>query len=289
MHCVRPFPGTLRAACETSASRVSGPGDTIGDVIDTPAQLPPWDACHFLPSGATSILDVGCNVGAGLERAYRLGISNLYGIEINRHAVEAARERLGRLPGVDVSRIVHGSADTLPFWDASADVAMAIETMEHVPAALRPAVVHEVWRVLRPGAPFIITVPADGMFSWLDPSNVRLRFPRLFDRVSRAIGGGGRERGFEAEKHGIVWHHHFSVPELRALLEPAFQIERVRRRGCFVAPICAGLVFPFYRRQRHDHPIARLLQRLEAWDLSVETSPRFAWNVLVVARKPASP
>jgi len=35
-------------------------------------------------------------------------------------------------------------------------------------------------RVLRPGAPFIITVPAAGLFAWLDPANVRLRFPRLF-------------------------------------------------------------------------------------------------------------
>jgi SAM-dependent methyltransferase len=254
-----------------------------------PVLLPPWDACHYLPSDATSILDVGCNVGAGLERAYRMGISNLYGIEINRHAVEAARERLGRLPGVDVSRIVHGSADALPFSDASADVAMAIETMEHVPAPLRSAMVREVWRVLRPAAPFIITVPADGMFSWLDPANVRLRFPRLVNRVSRMVGGGGRERGFEGEKHGIVWHQHFGVSELRALLEPAFQIEHVRWRGCFVAPICAGLMFPFYRRQQFDHPIARWLHRLEAWDLSVETSARFAWNVLVVARKPAAP
>jgi hypothetical protein len=107
--------------------------------------------------------------------------------------------------------------------------------------------------------------------------------------VSRAVGGGGRERGFAAEKHGIVWHHHFSVPELRALLEPAFQVERIRRRGCLVAPICAGLAFPFYRRHAYDHPIAKLLHRLEAWDLSLETSARFAWNLLVVARKPASP
>jgi SAM-dependent methyltransferase len=257
-------------------------------VTGAPESLPPWDACHFLPSDATSVLDIGCNVGAGLERLYRLGISNLYGIEINRHAAQAARERLGRLPGVDTSRIVHGSSDALPFSDASIDVAMAIETLEHVPDALRSVVVREVWRVLRPGAPFIITVPADGMFSWLDPANARLRFPGLFSRVSRTVGGDGRERGYEAEKHGIVWHHHFSMPELRALLEPAFQVERVRRRGCFVAPICAGLLFPFYRHQRYDHPIARLLNRLEAWDLSVETSPRLGWNVLVVARKPAS-
>ena len=76
----------------------------------------------------------GCNVGAGLARAYELGIRELHGIEINRHAVETARTRLASLPGVDPSQIVHGSADILPFADASIDVATAIETLEHVPA-----------------------------------------------------------------------------------------------------------------------------------------------------------
>jgi SAM-dependent methyltransferase len=247
--------------------------------------LPPWDAAHYWPPDARSILDVGCNVGAGLARAYELGIHQLHGIEINRHAVVAARARLSSLPGVDVSQIVHGSADALPFADASIDVAMAIETLEHVPDALRPGVFGEVWRVLRPGAPFVITVPADGLFAWLDPANVRLRFPRLFVRLSRAAGGRGREHGYDGEKHDIVWHHHFSVPELRTLIEPAFQIERIRGRGCFVAPICGGLLFPFYRGQNLDHPVARLLHRLEAWDLSRATGETLAWNVLVVARK----
>lgn len=253
-----------------------------------PRAVPPWDAAHYWPPEAHSILDVGCNVGAGLQRAFESGIRDLHGIEINRHAVETTRRRLERLPGVDVSRIVHGSADTLPFADASIDVATAIETLEHVPGSLRPDVVREVCRVLKPGAPFIITVPAAGLFAWLDPANVRLRFPRLFGRISRAVGGQGREVGYDGEKHDIVWHHHFSVPELRGLLEPAFRVEHVRGRGCFVAPVAGGLLFPFYRRQRYDHPVARLLHRLEAWDLSRESSQALAWNVLIVARKPAA-
>jgi SAM-dependent methyltransferase len=246
---------------------------------------PPWDAAHYWPPDAQSILDVGCNVGAGLQRAFESGIRELHGIEINRHAAEIARQRLTALPGVDGSRIVHGSADSLPFADASIDVATAIETLEHVPASLRPDVIREVCRVLRPGAPFIITVPAAGLFAWLDPANVRLRFPWLFRRISGAVGGQGREIGYNGEKHDIVWHHHFSVPELRGLLEPAFTIETVRGRGCVVAPLAGALLFPFYRWQRPDHPVARFLHRFEEWDLSIETSETLAWNVLVMARK----
>ena len=140
-------------------------------------QAPPWQESYYWPPDATSILDVGCNVGVGLERAHELGIHNLYGIDINRHAVEAARSRLSRLPGVDVSQIVHGSADTLPFPDGSIDLATAIETLEHIPAALRPAVVREVWRVLRPGAPFIITTPGESSSRGWIPRTSGCAFP----------------------------------------------------------------------------------------------------------------
>jgi hypothetical protein len=59
----------------------------------------------------------------------------------------------------------------------------------------------------------------------------------------------------------------------------------MRWRGSVVAPICAGLLFPLYRKQKYDHPAARLLHRLEAWDLSRQPREALAWNVLVVARK----
>lgn len=239
----------------------------------------------YIPSSATSILDVGCDVGTVLRAAYESGIHDLYGIDINPHAIDIARGRLASLPAADVS-IVHGSADSLPFPDASIDVATSFETLEHVPATLRPAVVREVWRVLRPGAPFIVTAPAAGVFAWLDAANIRFRWPRFFRLMSRAAGGHGREHGYEGQKHGIVWHHHFNAEELRSLFEPLFTIEHLNWRGCLLAPICACLAFPFYRRQLYDHPIRLLLHRLERWEMEIEFRPALACNVLLVARKP---
>jgi SAM-dependent methyltransferase len=159
----------------------------------TARHAPPWQESHYWPADATSILDIGCNVGVGLERAHELGIHNLFGIDINRRAIEAARSRLSRLPGVDISQIVHGSADALPFPDGSVDLARAIETLEHVPAELRPAVIREVW-ILRPGAPFLITVRRRALLvagSLERPAALS----RLFKRVSSLVGGRGTRRG----------------------------------------------------------------------------------------------
>jgi SAM-dependent methyltransferase len=247
--------------------------------------LVPSSALPYVPASATSLLDVGCDVGTVLHEAHLAGIPRLYGIDINPHSIETARARLALL-GVDVSNIVHGSGDTLPFPDASIDVATSFETLEHVPSELRPSVVREVWRVLRPGARFIITVPAAGLFAWLDPANVRLRFPRLFRVISRVVGGQGRERGYEGQKHGIVWHHHFNERELRSLFEPLFVIDHTRWRGCVLAPLCACLAFPFYRRQKFDSSVLKLLHRMELWEVKMAFPPRLACNVLVVARKP---
>jgi SAM-dependent methyltransferase len=245
----------------------------------------PSSALPYVPASATSLLDVGCDVGTVLQEAYRVGIHRLYGIDINPRSIETARERL-RLLGVDVANIVHGSGDSLPFPDASIDVATSFETLEHVPSELRPSVIREVCRVLRPGARFIITTPAAGLFAWLDPANVRLRFPRIFRLISGAVGGQGRERGYEGQKHGIVWHHHFNERELRTLFEPLFVIDRTEWRGCLLAPLCACLAFPFYRRQKFDSPILKLLHRVELWEVNVAFPPTLACNVLVVARKP---
>jgi SAM-dependent methyltransferase len=256
----------------------------VTPVSGAPA-VPPWQAFHYVPATASSILDVGCGSGATLQGAYELGVRDLHGIDINRHAIEMARSRLASLPGVDTSKIVHGSADALPFADEMMDVVTAFETIEHVPAELRVAVIREIWRVLRPGGRLVITVPAAGLFSWLDPANVRFWSPSLFACIDKLFGGRGRERGYEGQKHGIVWHHHFTDRELRAILEPHFVIERTRWRGCVIAPLCAGLAFPFYRMQKFDHPILRLLHRAEFWELSFETGQRLACNVLVVAGK----
>src|SRR5687768_9146617 len=102
---------------------------------------------HYLPGPISSVLDVGCNYGAALQSFLDLGVSKVFGIDINAAAVAGARELLKGKP----AEIVHGSADELPFDSQSMDFVYSSETLEHVPVELRAKVIREIHRVLKPG------------------------------------------------------------------------------------------------------------------------------------------
>lgn len=244
--------------------------------------LKPWDALYHVPPGTRSIVDIGCNVGELLEHASRLGIEELYGIDINPRAAASARERLSHL---GAATVVHGSADRLPFNDGSAQVAVCSEVLEHIPDELRPGAIKEVHRVLKQQGTFIVTVPFKGIFTFLDPANWRLRLPRLYRTLARTVGGEGREAGLDGQKHGIVWHKHFTTTELRNLLEPFFEITLIRWRGTVLAPACEWVLFPFYRTNRTENRFFRWVKTTQDFDYSLSLGSALAYNVLVVSRK----
>ena len=235
----------------------------------------------FLPDPTESVLDVGCNVGAVLDHARKLGVKKLYGIDINPGAVALARQRLGQFDG----RIEQGSADDLPFPNECVEVVICSEVLEHVPSSIRPQVVQQIFRVLKPNGLLILSVPAKGLFSFLDPANFRFLFPRVFRVLSNLLGGSGRERGMEGQKHGLVWHKHFSLNEIEMAFGNCFSIQETRTRGCVLTPICAWLQFPFYRRGVTRSRLLTFIQEIETWEMSLSVPAWLAYNVVVVARK----
>ena len=237
---------------------------------------------QFLPPGARTVLDVGCNVGDSLRWAHEQGIERLRGVDINPAAVATAATRLSGLGDVQV---LHGSADELPFPDGSADLVLCLEVLEHIPAELRARSVSEMARVLAPGGRLILTVPHRGAFAFLDPENMRFRLPLLHRPLSRLVGGAGKERGYEGQKHGVVWHHHFTRAEVEALLRPRFSIVGIKGRGLLLFPLCTWLQWPFYRRQRLRSRAFRFLGRLMQADYGIEYPLALAYNVVVAADK----
>lgn len=102
---------------------------------------------HSLPVGSVRFLDVGCGDGSLVQRVTRQWSDvEAIGLDLLPDRIEAAQT------AVPAGRFVVGSADELPFDDASFDAVAAITLFSSIPsAATEAAAAREIGRVLKPG------------------------------------------------------------------------------------------------------------------------------------------
>ena len=109
---------------------------------------------RFSPGPAPRrIADIGCGMGASLERLARLG--TVVGADFSPTALAFARSRT-REP------LVAAALPDLPFADGQFDVVCALDVIEHIDDDA--AAVRELSRICRPGGLLVLTVPA---YPWL--------------------------------------------------------------------------------------------------------------------------
>jgi 2-polyprenyl-6-hydroxyphenyl methylase/3-demethylubiquinone-9 3-methyltransferase len=124
---------------------------------------------HLFDGSAESldVLDVGCN--AGTQSRFWAGPGQRYtGIDINEPLVMLARERAAAVGSP--ARFEVASATELPFDDASFDVCLMPELLEHVRDWQR--CLDEATRVLRPGGVLYLSTS-----SWLCPRQQEFNLP----------------------------------------------------------------------------------------------------------------
>lgn len=95
------------------------------------------------------VLDVGCRYGA-LTRAYVEG-NEVVGVDVDSAALAEAAGSLG------IETLVADAEEPLPFGDASFDVVVAGEVLEHL--RFVEHALDEVHRVLRPGGALVGSIP----------------------------------------------------------------------------------------------------------------------------------
>lgn len=241
-------------------------------------QTQPMRVSDWIDESASSILDIGCNVGAWIgDCARRYPAARLAGVDLNKSAVEVAS---ARVPTADFR---HAGAESLPFASESFDYVTCCEVLEHIAPDSRSSAFREIHRVLRPGGQLVLTVPHAGLFAWLDSNNIRFRFPRIYRWV---IGEGLRDHVYASAKRQVEPHYHFTLPELLELAGKGWEKVAVQHGGLIVTPLVDWASWPFYRLGVHDHPIRRLLERLAAWDRRIDYGSA-SYGVLLVLRKPA--
>jgi len=104
-------------------------------------------ASHYqLPLTGLAVADIGCGAGTQCAMWARDG-HRVHGIDINPQLVELGRKRAAD-NNLDIKFFV-GSATALPWADASMDICLCPELLEHV--AQWQECLHEAMRVLRPG------------------------------------------------------------------------------------------------------------------------------------------
>lgn len=156
------------------------------------------------PTAADRALDVAAGTG---HTALALApfVDQVTGLDIASKMLEQAR-RLASERGIDNAEFIEGSAEQLPFEDAS----FTLVTSRHAPHHFRDvgAFLREVRRVLAPGGRFVLAdqiTPQPGMIGWVDTWQ-RTRDPSHFTQRPLA------DWQALAREAGLRWTHDQIVP-----------------------------------------------------------------------------
>ena len=187
------------------------------------------------------VLDVGTSTGTNLRMLRDGGFTNVTGLDLSDEAIRFCREKgLGTVRKGDV-------CDT-PFEDASFDLILATDIIEHVEDDARALA--EIRRVLRPGGHALLTVPAfEALWGGQDEVSHHKRRYRTpaFDGLVRAAGlAECRSYHFNYLLFGPIWlarrliraagrspksENHLNAPGLNGFLNLLFEFD------CRTAPL----------------------------------------------------
>jgi SAM-dependent methyltransferase len=151
--------------------------------------------------GTHAVLDVGCSVGS-IEMLFHLEHPECTrGTHIE--GVDISPESIGRATALNLPNCAFQAYDgtAMPFADASFDLAIAIEVIEHVPD--KPGFLAQIFRVLRPGGRVFLTTP--------NPQCLALGLEERLERTLRWLA-----RRPAAEKDAFI-----SLADLSGLLASA--------------------------------------------------------------------
>ena len=112
------------------------------------------EICAQFVESRPRILDIGCGTGGNLMMLSQFGQAE--GVDVSADAVAFCRAR-------GLQNVKLGSAESLPYEDATFDLVTALDVVEHLDDDV--AGLREMRRVLRPGGRLLMFVPTF-MFLW---------------------------------------------------------------------------------------------------------------------------
>ena len=161
-------------------------------------------------SGSTfrQALDFGCGVGSNAQALVAEG-RELIGLDAAKQALDRAQQ-LGLY-----TKLVHSGDETISLPDASLDLILAADVLEHIDDV---KALKEMYRALRPQGTLLVTVPAHRwLWNWNDDYSHHLRRYEKSELIARL-----KEAGFVICKISS-WNFSFVLPVLLISLTQRLQ------------------------------------------------------------------
>lgn len=180
--------------------------------IPSKIDIPPLDGwLDTLTARPARALDIGCGAGGVVRRLLARGFE-VVGIDINKAAIAALEHEWRDAAQVAVYERDVASAEGFALADARFDVAVCQLVASVVGDAQdRSQLLSNTQRVLRPGAALFIS------FSGLS-DDLNHEYAELYERDACATGEHGSYFSRDATGRVLYRTHHFSKPEIEALL-----------------------------------------------------------------------
>jgi ubiquinone/menaquinone biosynthesis C-methylase UbiE len=171
----------------------------------------------FEITGDDTVLDVGCGAGNDSLFSADLGAA-VIALDSGPKKVRALAEAARGLPARSF-RAIQTECDPIPLPDGTADVVLCKEVLEHVDEPGR--LLAELYRVGRPGARYLITVPAAESEAFLaamapawyfrKPFHQHVFAPGRLDELVREAGLAIERRAACGSYHTLWWAIRFAA------------------------------------------------------------------------------
>ena len=179
-----------------------------------------WHRYHFaLPlAEGRRVLDIACGEGYG-SALLATRAQSVVGADVAPEAVAQARRRYGAARNL---QYVEGRCESLPCEDASVDLLVCFETLEHIADPER--LLDEAKRALAPGGLLLVSTPNRDVYSdrrdYRNPHHVREFYEHEFLAVLKARFPEVALFGQRVDAYSAIWPLH-AVPDAAQLLQAA--------------------------------------------------------------------